>query len=230
MLLPGLDGTGTLFEPLLDSMGSEAATTVVDYASPEVSRYADCRAVAERKLPHDEPYVLVGESFSGPIAVSIAAAHPPGLCGVVLVGSFIANPRLALKWLSAFIPVLPRHHAPDWVGDFLLLGRHATPELRARVREAMTGVTPNAVRARLREIVQVNVANELSAINVPLLYLRAVEDRLVPRTCADEIARLSRRARIADVRAPHMLLQCAPAECARLILDFARDCQGARAP
>jgi pimeloyl-[acyl-carrier protein] methyl ester esterase len=185
VLLPGLDGTGRLFKPFVDAVGADAATTVVDYTSPEVSTYADCRVAAERRLPQDEPYILVGESFSGPVAVSIAATHPPGLCGLALVGSFLSSPRSTLKWLSAFIPVLPTHNGPDWLTDFLLLGRHGTPELRTVVRDAMSRVTPRAVRERLREIARVNVCRELSAVRVPVLYLRGVKDKLVPSSCGE---------------------------------------------
>ena len=126
VLLPGLDGTGALFKPLVDAIGSRAATTVISYSSPEVSRYADCRAVVERNLPREEPYVLVGESFSGPIAVSIAAARPPGLIGLVLAASFVSSPRAALKWFSASIAFLPAPRRGRWLAEILLLGRRST--------------------------------------------------------------------------------------------------------
>jgi pimeloyl-ACP methyl ester carboxylesterase len=228
VLLPGLDGTGRLFEPFVDAVGSQAPITVVDYASPEVARYADCRGVAERRLPHDEPFILVGESFSGPVAISIASTHPPGLRGLVLVGSFVSSPSPSLKYLSTFIPVVPTHSGPDWLRAFLLLGRSDTPALRRSVRDAMAKVTSRAVRTRLREIARVNVASELSAVRVPVLYLRATDDRLVPRSCGEEVVRLSRLATITEVTAPHLLLQCAPVECARLIADFASGCEATR--
>ena len=223
VLLPGLDGTGDLFRPFLSAVGSAVPSTVVRYSSPEVSGYAECRAVAEAQLPDPEPYILVGESFSGPIAVSIAATNPPGLCGLVLVGSFVEKPRSALRWLSSFIGVLPTHNGPSWLTDFLLLGRWATPELRQRIEDAMAKVSPAAVRARLREVAHVDVSAELSKFKTPILYLRAAHDQLIPRACADRIASLAPRAKVLVIDAPHMLLQCAPAECAEAIREFARE-------
>ncbi len=223
VLLPGLDGTGDLFRPFLNAVDPAARSTVVRYSLPEVSGYAECRAVAEAQLPDSEPYILVGESFSGPVAVSIAATNPPGLRGLVLVGSFVETPRLALRWLSAFINVLPTHNGPSWLTDFLLLSRWATPELRQCIADAMAKVSQGAVRARLREIAHVNVSSELSKIQSPILYLRATHDRLVPRSCADRIVGLAPHAMLWEIDAPHMLLQCAPAECARAIRDFARE-------
>ena len=55
-----MDGTGVLFKPLVDAIGSRAETTVIGYSSPEVSRYADCREVVECNLPREGPYLLVG--------------------------------------------------------------------------------------------------------------------------------------------------------------------------
>ena len=227
VLLPGLDGTGDLFCPFLNAVGSAVPSTVVRYSMPEVYDYAECRAVAGAQLPDSEPYILVGESFSGPIAVSIAAANPPGLRGLVLVGSFVETPRLALRWLSAFVDVLPTHNGPSWLTDFVLLGRWATPELRQRIANAMAKVSQVAVRARLREIAHVNVSVELSKIQAPILYLRATHDRLVPRSSADRIVKLAPRVVVVEIDAPHMLLQCAPTECAKAIQDFAREAEEA---
>jgi len=55
---------------------------------------------------------------------------------------------------------------------------------------------------------------------VPVLYLRATEDRLVPRRCADAIAETVARTRIVDIEAPHTLLQVAPAAAAAAVTAF----------
>jgi pimeloyl-ACP methyl ester carboxylesterase len=225
VLLPGLDGTGALFKPLVDAIGSRAATTIISYSSPEISRYADCRVVVERSLPCDEPYVLVGESFSGPVAVSIAAERPAGLVGLVLAASFVSSPRAVLKWFSACIPLLPAPHRGRWMAETLLLGRHSTPALRQLLNTAIAGIASETAGARLQEIARVDVAQKLKAVRVPILYLRARRDRLVPSSCGDGITQISPRVTLEDVEAPHMLLQCEPDECARMILKFAEDCR-----
>lgn len=228
VLLPGMDGTGKLFKPLLDAMGPAAPVTVVNYASPEVSTYEDCRSVAERLLPAGEPYILVGESFSGPVAISIAAEHPSGLCGLALVGSFVASPRAALRYLSAFLGLFRMRLEPGRTTELLLLGRYATPGRRIQLREAIAAVSSHALRARLDAIASVDVSKELSRVSVPVLYVRATADGLVPPSNGEDVVRLARRATISDIEAPHLLLQCAPVECARLLTDFARNCAAER--
>lgn len=222
VLLPGLDGTGDLFDPLVEALPVGVRSTVVRYTSPALGTYAECRAAVLERLPRNEPYVLVGESFSGPIATSIAATNPPGLRGLVFVASFVSSPRRMLTWLSALIRLMPTHGAPGRITDFLLLGRFATPELRRRIADAMAQITPAIARQRLREIALTSSSEELSRVRVPVLYVRATHDRLVPRSSGEQVARLSPLTKVVDVEAPHMLLQCAPRECAKAICDFAR--------
>jgi pimeloyl-ACP methyl ester carboxylesterase len=130
------------------------------------------------------------------------------LMGVVLAGSFVSSPRVALKWFSMCIPFLPAPSRVRWLAEVLLLGRHSTPALRRLLDMAISGVTPDGARARLREIARVDVSRELKAIRVPVLYLRAREDRLVPSSCGEDVARLSARVTLATVVAPHILLRC----------------------
>ena len=224
VLLPGLDGTGDLFDPLVKALPPGTATTIVRYTAPALSSYAQCRAAVRERLPRDEPYVLVGESFSGPVAISIAATQPPGLYGLILVASFVASPRRMLTWLSPLIPFMPTHGAPGWIIDFLLLGRFATPQLREQVADAMTKITPATARERLREVALTSTSEDLTRVRVPILYMRATHDRLVPRSCGKAITRLSARATAVEVDAPHMLLQCAPRECAEVIGEFVKEC------
>lgn len=93
VLLPGLDGTGTLFTPLLDHL---AATPVVASYPPEPLSYERLLAQVARLLP-DGPFVILAESFSGPLAIRLAYRRPPGLQALVLVSSF---PRFPWgRWL-----------------------------------------------------------------------------------------------------------------------------------
>jgi len=83
-------------------------------------------------------------------------------------------------------------------------------------------------RTRLHEVALLDASEDLQKVTVPILYLRATHDRLVPRSSAERIARLSPRVTIVDIEAPHMLLQCAPRECAQVVSSFARECTSSR--
>jgi hypothetical protein len=92
VLLPGLDGTGLLFEDFVAALGSDVDVVVARYPTDRPLDYANLEQIARSFIPPNIPFVLLGESFSGPIALSIAASSPPGLLGVIMCCSFARNP------------------------------------------------------------------------------------------------------------------------------------------
>src|SRR5690349_11358194 len=99
VLLPGLDGTGELFSRFVASLRSHDVQ-VVDYPRDRALGYAALEEFVRERLPREMDYFLLAESFSGPIAISIAASSPSHLKGLILCGSFAANPLPALGPLS----------------------------------------------------------------------------------------------------------------------------------
>jgi len=60
----------------------------------------------------------------------------------------------------------------------------------------------------------------LSKITLPSLYLRASDDRLVPLQAATDLISRLPQSTLITIAAPHFLLQAAPIEAARTILEF----------
>jgi pimeloyl-ACP methyl ester carboxylesterase len=222
VLLPGMDGTGALFDPFVAEFGEEFRVKVVRYPGTEPMGYAELESLARAALPTDGPFVLLGESFSGPIAISLAASAPPQLKALVLCGTFVRNPRPLLAGLRWLVPVLPVNRAPvEWL-DRALLGRFSTSALRLALAQALAQVSPAALRARLQSVLGVNVSARLRAVKVPTLYLRGADDRIVPRAALRRVLRFKPDTHIVQLEAPHFLLQAAPADAARVVRDFVR--------
>jgi pimeloyl-[acyl-carrier protein] methyl ester esterase len=222
ILLPGMDGTGELFEPLLPLL-SENDVTVVQYPDRPAT-YAQHEAVARAELPRDRPLVVLGESYSGPVAVSIAANPPSNLVGVVLCASFVTCPSRMLRLFRLLTPLATPKLVPGFIAHHTLLGRFATPGLCAAHARALSHVSSLTLAARLRAMAYIDVREQLRRLAVPLLYLRATEDRVVPSRAGDEVAACARDARIIEIDGPHFLLQTQPDECARHIGRFTRAC------
>ena len=166
---------------------------------------------------------MLGESFSGPAAISIAASRPPGLKGLILSCTFALNPRPRLSALHFLIGALPTGPIIMRCASVALLGSYSTSGLRRAFLDAVRKVTPDALRARLRAVVSVDVTRELAAIDVPILYLRARHDHVVPGHAAELIRHVKPETRVIDVDAPHFLLQAAPEKAARLVAEFIDD-------
>lgn len=208
ILLPGLDGTGNLFTPLLGQLSARVTPVVARYPSDRFLGYAELAEQVAAALPA-APCWMVAESFSGPIALQVAARRPPTLLGVVLVGSFARSPwpsQLALGVHRSLLVAVP--FAIRW----LLLDRDAPIILRAQVQAAIETVPPAILAARLRALLRVDVRWALRELAVPLFDLRAEHDRLVPRR-----ASLGACARCLSLPGPHLLLQRHPRACAALL-------------
>jgi pimeloyl-ACP methyl ester carboxylesterase len=225
VLLPGMDGTGDLFAPFLEALGGQFKTQVVRYPTDQELGYEELLALARRALPIDEPYIVLGESFSGPIAISLAAEAPPLLRGVVLCCTFARNPRPALEPLKSLLALVPFRWSPPAALSWALLGTFGSAALREAIAGAVRRVEPKVLRARLRSVASVDVSSMLAAVRVPCLYLRASHDRLVPASASVHIQGVLPQVSVVQIDAPHCLLQAAPAEAARVVSPFVREVQ-----
>ncbi|SHM61726.1 alpha/beta fold hydrolase [Phytopseudomonas punonensis] len=221
VLLPGMDGTGSLFLPLIDQLGLTFDIRVVRYPATEALGYEALERLVISSLPKGEAFMLLGESFSGPIAISIAAAQPPGLTGLILCSTFAVSPRPAITALWRLAKTVSPRRAPIAVLDYLLLGRYSSKALCSALASAVSQLSPAAFSARMRAIHTVNVLPKLKSISTPVLYLQATEDRLVPSSSCALIQRELPAIRVVSVAAPHCLLQAAPVEAALALRTYA---------
>src|SRR5947199_4963580 len=189
ILLPGMDGSGSLFEDFIASLPSGVEAMVVKYPPDRALDYAELEALARAALPIQGPFLLVGESFSG-LTVALAASSPVGLRGLVLVCSFVRSPIALPRVLHPLISLLPVWLVPIQIAAAILLGRFQTAALCARLKSVMATVRPAVWRARLRAVLSADVTGHLSNVKVPVLYLRAENDRVVPLSAFELIAHL----------------------------------------
>jgi pimeloyl-[acyl-carrier protein] methyl ester esterase len=217
-----MDGSGALFSEFIAALPAGMDAVVVSYPPDQPMGYEQLEALAYAKLP-SRPFILVGESFSGPIAVALAAAAPVALRGVVLVGSFVRTPAEPPRRLRAFLAKLPVWRLPMRLAAALLFGRWSSQPMRCHLAAALSAVAPATWRARLRAVLYVDVADKLRSIRTPLLYLRGTSDRLVPRSAWDLIGKLLPTARLVELEGPHALLQTRPVESAAQVTAFAKE-------
>ncbi len=218
VLLPGMDGTGLMFGPFLGVVDGLDAQ-VLRYP-PELTAYPDCIAYARAQLPVDRPYLLLGESFSGPVAIALAAERPKGLLGLVLCCTFARNPHPGLGWAAPIVRALPAFRMSHWLIRYLLLGTWATQPLLALADHLPSVVPAATMKARLLAVVAVDQTPLLSRIQVPTLALCATQDRLVPKASDRWTQAHLPGLETALIPGPHWLLQARPEGTARAIEAF----------
>jgi pimeloyl-[acyl-carrier protein] methyl ester esterase len=215
VLLPGLDGTGHLFAPLAAALDEEISPSVVSYPRDAGLTYDELEPLAAAALPRSR-YLLLAESFSGPVAIRLAARAGPELLGLVLAASFVTSP-VGAAWLR-FLVAAPMFRAtPRALVRALLTGEGASEELVSAVSSSIRAVSPHVLAARLRQVLAADERAALARCEVPILVLSAKRDRLVGARSAELIRRIARGATVEHIDAAHLVLQTRPEEAAEHI-------------
>jgi pimeloyl-ACP methyl ester carboxylesterase len=220
VLLPGLDGTGRLFDEFVKSLGQSVDSLIVAYPKDRSLGYDELEALVLVALPRDRRFILLGESFSGPIAIRIAARAPAGLVALILCATFVKNPFPWLGWARPLAAYLPLKSLPRWVRAPLMWGSTSPQRAPKQMERAMAGVAPDVIRRRIGALLAVDETAALARLHLPILVLEAAHDRVIPAAAGRWILRVQPGAELAQIHGPHLLLQTRPAECAGAVLRF----------
>ena len=219
ILLPGLDGTGDLFAPLLSVIPRSVSARVIAYPCERRLSYDELFGLLENLLAAENEMILLAESFSGPLALRYASVNPERVRGVILCGSFIRSP--VPRWLGIFVrPVVFHLPLPAFFILRLLVGPGASDELVRAVRRAIQKVRPCILAWRMKDVFEVDCADALRRCAVPILYLAAARDALVRRSSVEGILAIRSDVEIRTIDAPHLLLQREPAAAWKKISQF----------
>src|SRR5262249_4544096 len=112
VLLPGLDGTGSLLRGFRDALDPSIRTIVIPYPLYRELDYSAREGLVRPRLPEKSSSALRAGPSGAPIAFSFAAPRPAGLRGLILTCSFARNPVPVLAPLSALVQFLPVRWAP----------------------------------------------------------------------------------------------------------------------
>ncbi|MEK7485026.1 MAG: hypothetical protein AABZ60_11925 [Planctomycetota bacterium] len=89
VLLPGLDGTGKLFEPFLKTCPEILDPVVISFPTQKFLPYSELENWVLERIPKPDPFLLLAESFSGPLAIRLTQRLGSELLGLVLCNTFI---------------------------------------------------------------------------------------------------------------------------------------------
>jgi pimeloyl-ACP methyl ester carboxylesterase len=220
VLLPGLDGTGKLFAAFAAVLRPDIPSLIVSYPKDQALGYEELEARVLADLPRGAPFFLLGESFSGPLAIRIAARAPPGLAGLILCASFAKNPYPWAAWARPLAAYLPLRSLPRWLRAPLMWGSVSPRQAPAQVDRAIAGVSPAVIRCRIAALLAVDETAALRRIRLPTLVLAASRDWVLPARATQWILQALPAARLVRIEGPHLLLQTCPAECATAVLEF----------
>lgn len=187
VLVPGLDGTGRLFYRQVPSLARRFR--VVTYALREDATMedlvADLAAVVRDAAAPGERATIVGESFGGAVAMSVALAHPELLDRLVVLNSFPRFlPQRRLRFATWALGAIPFPWQAMTIARrltaFRLHSRHTHAREIRRFLVLTSRTTRRGYLQRLRILRDYDVRERLSAIRAPTLFLASDRDHLVP--------------------------------------------------
>jgi len=224
ILLPGMDGTGKLFAEFGAALPDGYEIEIVQYPSDRFLSYVELEDLVCSTSPATEPFVLIAESFSTPLAIQCAARARENLKALILCAGFAASPVKGWRKVTARIavPLLFHLPLPSIAVRFWLVGSNASLQLVRAIRSVVASVAPAVLSARLRAVLECDVRAAFEKVQTPVLYLQAREDRLIDASCVEELKHLHAHIRVEVLDGPHLLLQREPLKAAQAVTSFLR--------
>lgn len=214
-VLPGMDGSGLLLTDLVQRLALQRPVRLISYPNEPLS-YDDLTQFVVERIP-DRRFAILGESFSGPIAIEVAATQP-SVAGLILASSFARHP--IAKQFAPLAGMLNLRWVPTRIVEAALLGSAGEPDLRESLGRVLAEIPHAVVTARFREVLRVDKRERLRAVSCPMLCLRGRFDRLVRKSRLNEITSSHPNCQVRVLDAPHMLLETHAAEAAITINHF----------
>lgn len=214
ILLPGLDGTGKLFKPMLENIPAGFQAKTVAYPVDEKLGYAALEDFVAERLPDNESFAVLAESFSGPVGIRLARRAPKGLAAVILVATFAKNPMLIPGRLLSWTINAPtaRRSVHPVIAKRIMLGPDTAPELLDRFIRTSMSLNAAVIVFRTKTLLTADVRQDLADAKVPMLYIQAARDRLIRSWNLKRIQKVKPDITVSRIDGPHMISQTRPAE------------------
>jgi pimeloyl-[acyl-carrier protein] methyl ester esterase len=227
ILLPGLDGSDALFEPLRAALPASVRTHVLPIPADDPNTYDSLFRHLREHWPDVERRFVLAWCFSGPLGVRLAADSDLGVRALILAASFLRNPHpYACPFRFAAAPALFSAF-PFALRARALLGGAADSKLVDLLRRAQSGLTGTLISRRVRAVLGVDETSLFKSLEIPVLYLASKGDFIVPNRNARQVADLNPRARIRTLRGPHLALASSSQVAAGEIAQFIAECTSA---
>ena len=213
-----MDGTGNLFTPLLSEL-SEFNCEVITLPMSGLQDYPTITEFVKGKLPKED-FILVAESFSGPIGVALAKESIENLKGVIFVATFLSPPHNILLGFARVLPIKLLSSLPlsTILHRALFLGYSASKELVELFKYTVRSLPSSIIKARLSSMQSLVASSD--NIDLPVGYIQATYDRLVRSNKVNDFRNVFNNIIIKTINGPHFILQANPKECAVAISEL----------
>jgi pimeloyl-ACP methyl ester carboxylesterase len=215
VLLPGLHGSTALYDAFVALAPPWARCLAMPLPTLGDQGFDGLAATLETEMRRLEGFVLVAESFSGPVAARLASRLGQKVALVVL-----CNP---LVEISLTLPAGLAATAASWLG----MPAAAAAAVLADGDRALGRAALDGIRALPRGVLEARLAAAFAATSgemapflaPPLLAVLGARDRLVSPDWTRALLADVPSATVVELDAPHLVVQTKPAEVWKAISD-----------
>lgn len=216
VLLPGMDGTGLLFDKF--TTACEYECLIIPLPEDGEQNHMELVKRIIDKLPNED-YVLLAESFSGALIPYIMQNAPRKPEAVILVASFLHTPR---PLVISFICQIPLHKLIGFPGAKLIIKflcmKDGTDGQFNQLWTLLNKLDFLLMKSRLNAIKKMRPPQD--KFETPALCIIAKHDKLVPMHISTKLANIFSRLTHEIIDGPHFILQVKAEEAAWLINNF----------
>ena len=143
------------------------------------------------------PYIVVGSSGAGPIAIGVTSARPELVSHLVLYGTYASGPSTFPATVAESMLALVR---ASWGMGSNVLASLIFPGGSVELREGFAefqreAASPEVAEVLLRQVYQSDASQLLNNITTPTLVIHYRSDRAVPQAAGEVLAKGIRGAR-----------------------------------
>jgi len=214
VLLPGMDGTGELFETFLNHYKGDVQ--VIPLPSQGKQNYARLADEIAKVLPKEE-FILLAESFSGGLVEPLINKAGDRIKAVIMVVSFLSPPNKLILTLSKLLPVKLFAAIPmaTMAHRLLFLGDDASPQLIDQFTKVIKKLPKKLLEQRIEAISSLKLPTQ--KMDTPLVYIQAGQDKLIRAEKFQEIEQCFVDASLYQIDGPHFLMQTKSEAVARVV-------------
>ena len=222
ILLPGLDGTGILFNDLVDQLGENFQIERVSYPSTVRCSLEELAQLVKDRMTDPQNTLILAESFSGLVGLTLLRELPVPPKGIIFSACFVIPPLKALLRVVKNIPIrqIPWGYIPHAIFRKFCLGNSATKEQVENLKQVLSEVDPRGIFQRLGLIESFDIPDISEKFKTPCVYFQAINDRLIANDAAIWFSRNFEPFSLEKIPGPHFLLQTQAKLCAKSILAF----------
>ncbi len=215
VLLPGLHGSRELYASFVALAPPWASCRPFSLPTVGEQTFDGMAGALEPELRPLEGFVLLGESFSGPIAARLAGRLGQKVALTVLCNPLVEMPLKPPIGLAASLAASRR--TPAWLAAAVLAGGDRS--LGRAALEAVRSLPKEVLGARLASAFSATSEDLVPYLSAPLLVILGRKDRLVSPAHTRALLKSVPFQAVAEIDGPHLIAQTRPAEVWKAITD-----------